>query len=192
MEFLLGQDKVVEFIKLHKGYDDIQALRASYQVKIFIRSIIYMFFIGIILWFTGHIKECLILFVTYKFYRANAGGIHIKGYIKCFISSLFIIAFTIFISKLIHLHLLLELLLILYVFIIWFFLVPQGTSQRPIRRTEEKKKLKIKMLLLILVTIAIRFIATDIYSLALWSLVITLTLITPLIYKIFKVKHDRM
>lgn len=188
----MGKDKVAEFIKLHKGYDDIQALRASYQVKIFIRSIIYMFLIGTILWFVGQLKECLILFITYKFYRANAGGIHIKGYIKCFVSSLFIIAFTIFISNLIHLHLLLELLLILYVFIIWFYLVPQGTSQRPIRRAEEKKKLKTKMLLLILLTIAIRFINTNIYSLALWSLVITLTLITPLIYKVLKVKHDRM
>jgi accessory gene regulator protein AgrB len=188
----MENDKIAEFVKQHKGYDDIQALRASYQVKIFIRSIIYMILIGIILWFAGLIKECAILFLTYKFYRANAGGIHIKGYIKCFISSLFIIAFTILLTKLIPLNLVLELILIVYVLLIWFFLVPQGTSQRPIRRTEEKRKMKTTMLVLILLTVTIRFLNTYIYSLALWSLVITLTLITPLVYRILKVRHDRM
>lgn len=181
-----------EFIKEHKNYDDLQAKRASYQFKIFLRSMLYTVAILIVFYFIGILKEGLILYVFYKLFRENAGGIHIKNYLICFIFSFLLLLFTILLAKYIALNTYLEVALFSYILIIWFKLVPQGTSQRPIRRVEEKRNMKFKMFVLILITFILRFLSLDIYKLGLWSLVLTLTMILPFVYKLFHVKHDRV
>jgi accessory gene regulator B len=181
-----------EFIKEHKKYDDLQAKKAAYQLKIFLRSMLYTVLILFIFYFLGIFTEGLILYIFYKLYRENAGGIHIKNYIICFIFSFLLLLITVLLTKFIVLSIYLEILIYSYILLIWFKLVPQGTSQRPIRRVEEKRKMKFKMFVLILVTFSLRFIYFDIYKLGLWSLVLTLTMILPLVYKLFHVKHDRI
>lgn len=188
----MTNEQMVDFIKEKKNYDDLKAIKAAYQVRLFKRSLIYSVLLGIILGFMGLLKECLILFVLLKLYRTNSGGIHVTGYIKCFVFSFVILISTIALSKFISINIYIEVIMLLYIAAIWYFFVPQGTSQRPIRKAEEKKKMKYTMLGFILMTIAFRFISTYIYSLALWALVITLTLTTPPMYRLFRVKHDRI
>lgn len=188
----MTNDQMVEFIKEHKNYDDLKAIKAAYQVRLFKRSFIYAILLGIILGFMGLLKECLILFVLLKLYRTNSGGIHVKGYVKCFVFSFLILISTIVLSKLVSLNIYIEAVMYLYIFAVWYFFVPQGTSQRPIRKEEEKSRMKYIMLVLIILTIVVRFINTFVYSLALWALAITLLLTTPLAYRLFRVKHDRI
>ena len=182
----------VSFIKQRKEYDHISAVRAAYQTRIFVRSMIYMVIIALIMYLCGLLPECLLLFVALKLYRENAGGIHIQGYIKCFIFSLLSIWLTILMSTLLPAQGLIELILVVYSSIIWYVYVPQGTSQRPIRKKEEKKKMKLSFGILIILTLITRFINVSVYSLLLWALVLVLTMITPIVYKLFKVTHDRV
>jgi accessory gene regulator protein AgrB len=183
---------LVNFIEQNKNYDHISAVRAAYQTKIFIHSIIYMLIIAVIMYFCGLLPECLILFVALKLYRENAGGIHLHGYIKCFVFSLLSIGVSILLSDILPVKGFLEVLLLTYSVIIWYLYVPQGTSQRPIRKAKEKKRMKQVFCILIIFTFMIRFINTQIYSLVLWAMVLVLTFITPIVYKLLKVKHDRI
>lgn len=188
----MSKESLVDFIERNKDYDHLSAVRAAYQTRIFIHSFIYMFIIAVIMYSCGLLPECLILFVAYKLYRENAGGIHIHGYIKCFVSSLLCIGITILLSTVLPAKGYIEMLLMAYSFIIWYLYVPQGTSQRPIRKTAEKKRMKLVFFILIIFTLIFRFINTQIYSLLLWAMAIVLTLITPMIYWLLKVKHDRI
>ena len=182
----------VNFIEQRKNYDHITAVRAAYQTKIFIRSLIYMVIIAIIMYLIGLLPECLLLFVALKLYREIAGGIHVHGYIKCFVFSLLSIWLTIILSTLIPAKGLVELILMAYSVLTWLFYVPQGTSQRPIRKTEEKKRMKLTFGFLLILTFAVRFLNLQIYSLLLWAMVLVLTMITPILYKLLKVNHDRV
>jgi len=188
----MNNSGMVEFIMEHKKYDEVKAIKAAYQVRLFVRSLIYAILLAIILGFMGLLRECLILFVLLKLYRGSAGGIHVTGYVQCFVFSFLILTVTVVLSRLVHLNIYMESVLFMYIASIWYFFIPQGTSQRPVRKADEKKKMKLVMLILIVLTIALRFINVYIYSLALWALVITLTLTTPLAYRLFRVKHDRI
>lgn len=188
----MSKINLVNFIEQNKNYDHISAVRAAYQTKIFIRSMIYMVIIAVIMYFFGLLPECLILFVAFKLYRENAGGIHIHGYIKCFVFSFLSVGITILLSVILPVKGLLEVLLMIYSILIWYLFVPQGTSQRPIRKVEEKKRMKQIFCILIILTFMVRFINTQIYSLILWAMVLVLTLITPVVYKLLKVNHDRI
>lgn len=188
----MNKQAMIDFIKEHKGYDDKQAIKAAYQVRLFIHLMIYVVLIGAILGVMGYLKEALIVFVAMKFYRGNAGGIHLKGNISCFIWSLLIISGIIFMSLYVGGTLILEIVLLLYILVIWYLYVPQGTSQRPLRREDEKKKMKTTMLVLILLTVGVRFINETVFLLCLWSLFVTVTCTTPVLYKVAKVKYDRV
>jgi len=187
-----SNEKLVEFIKRYKGYDELQALKAAYQTRLFIRSLIYTVIIGTIIALLGYAKEVVLVFVCYKSFRQSAGGIHVKGIIKCFVLSFITIFGTILLDKYVHLTVYVEIILWIYSIFIWYLLVPQGTSQRPIRKEDEKRKMKIATAVLMVVVALIRVFNYEIYKLSLWSMVITLSFVTPIAYKVFKVKHDRL
>lgn len=187
----MDHNQLKEFIKEKKGYDELQATKAAYQLRLFIHSLLYTVLIGIVLAIMGWLKEFIVVFIACKLCRENCGGIHIKGYIKCFVVSLVLVLLITVLSKIIDLHWFMEVGLYLYAIIIWYKYVPQGTSQRPIRREEEKRYMRRNMLLIILITFPIRFINYEVYSILLWALVISLTAIVPISYKIFNVQHDR-
>ncbi|MDD3172508.1 MAG: accessory gene regulator B family protein [Herbinix sp.] len=188
----MTNEQMIEFIKDHKNYNDLKAMKAAYQVRLFKRSLVYTVLLGIILGFMGLLKECLILFVFLKLFRTNSGGIHVTGQIKCFVFSFLILISAIGLSRFISLNIYIEAILYMFIAAVWYILIPQGTSQRPFRKAEEKRKMKYTMLVLIVITFALRFVNTEIYTLALWALVITFVLTTPPIYSLFRVKHDRI
>lgn len=181
-----------QFIKLHKNYDDLQAKKAAYQVRLFGRTILYSLGFAILFYFLGYLKECVILFLFYKLYRGNAGGIHLKGHISCFLYSFLLLFATVQFARYIPLLPLVEIALALFILVTWYVYVPQGTSQRPIRRTNEKKHMKNTMLLYIILTFLLRFFNQQLYALGLWSLTFTLLMILPIVYNLFQVKHDRI
>ncbi|ABX43221.1 hypothetical protein Cphy_2861 [Lachnoclostridium phytofermentans ISDg] len=76
--------------------------------------------------------------------------------------------------------------------ILWYRYVPQGTYARPIRKMELKKELKFKFFIAMVLTFSIRFLWMEIYSMCLFSMLLILSLTTPMAYKIFKVQHDRI
>jgi len=188
----MKNDSTIEFIKKHKGYDDKQSLKAAYQVGLFKRAILYNMIILAIMSLLGLFKECMVLFVMFKLFRENTGGIHLVGHIKCLMYSTAVIVVAILLAKFIDMSIHLEIVVYTYIILTWWLFVPQGTSQRPIRKEKEKQKMKRTTLILILMTIALRFMSIHIYELAIWSLSLTLLFTTPIAYKIFKVKHDRM
>ena len=175
-----------------KGYEPKRAKRAVYQTKIFLRSLLFSTLIAFILFWFHSLKEALIIIILLKLYRGYSGGIHIKNYLLCFVSSLLLVGGTIAITKALPLTFEIEIVLWLINLFLWFQYVPQGTDARPIRKKEEKSKMKLYFFLSMLLTFTIRFLWKDIYSMCLYSMLFTLLLITPAAYYLFRVKHDRV
>lgn len=174
-----------------KGYEAKRAKRAVYQTKIFLRSLIFSALIAFIfLWFHS-LKEAVIVIILLKLYRGYSGGIHIKNYVLCFISSLLLVSGIIVITKVLSLTIELEIILWLINLFLWYRYVPQGTDARPIRKKEEKRKMKLFFFLGMLLTFGSRFLWKDVYIICMFTMFFTLLLITPIAYRIFKVQHDR-
>lgn len=176
----------------NKGYEPIRAKRAVYQTKNFLRSLLYLLLISFILFWFHCLKEAVITMIILKLYRSHSGGIHLKNYLICFFTSLLLVCAIIAITKALPLTIELEIILWLINIFLWYRYVPQGTSARPIRKMDEKKKLKLNFFFRMVVTFSIRFIWLEIYSMCLFSMLFTLLLITPIAYDIFKVQHDRI
>ncbi len=172
-------------------YTELKAMKAEYQIKLFIRLCINCTLLGIIMAFLGFLYEYAILLVAYKLYRSAALGIHLKGKIACFIASFIVLAIPILLYQSIHMYWLLELILWLIILSICIIYIPQGSSSRPLRSKELKKKLKFQFGIYLMLTMAFRFINSDIYNLSLWALLLTALLTTPIAYLVFGVKHDR-
>lgn len=187
----MDSQKMVEFIKENKGYDEKKAIRAAYQTRLFISSLKYLIPIAVALGLMGYLKETIIIFIAMKFYRENAGGVHIKNGAVCFITTLTSICGIILASKYFN-NTVLEIVLLIYIIAIWYIYVPQGTSQRPLRHESEKQKMKKTMAILIIITIAIWGINIEVFRLCLWSLVLTVSCTTPVAYRITRAKYDRM
>ncbi|HCL02565.1 MAG TPA: hypothetical protein DHW61_09140 [Lachnoclostridium phytofermentans] len=175
-----------------KGYEPIRAKRAVYQTKNFLRSLIFSLLIAFILFWFHCLEEAVIAMIVLKLYRSNSGGIHVKNYLVCFFSSLLLVGAIIVITKLVPLTIQLEIILWLINLFLWYRYVPQGTAARPIRKMVEKKEMKFKFFIAMVLTFLIRFLWMEIYSMCLFSMLLILLLTTPMVYKIFKVQHDRI
>lgn len=175
-----------------KGYEAKRAKRAVYQTKIFLRSLLFsLLIVFILLWF-GYLKEAILVIILLKLYRSYSGGIHIKNYLLCFISSLLMVGGIIAIAKFLPLTMEAEIVLWLISIFLWYRYVPQGTDARPIRKLEEKRKMKLYFLFGMILTFFSRFLWVELYNMCLYSMIVTLLLITPMAYLIFKVQHDRV
>lgn len=190
-------EKLEQMLIREKNYTPLQAKKAAYQTRITIRSFIFTLILALILSNFGYFKETILLFIFYKLFRSSMGGLHLHGKITCFIFSLATILITIFLYRNIDFHayhsygVYLEISFWLYIIILWIKYVPRGTSQRPFRKKEEIRKLKILSCIYLLLLFGSRWINFDFYSLDLFSALITITLTTPILYKIFGVKTDR-
>jgi len=180
-----------EFIQTHKGYDKKRAIRAAYQTRIMLRSFLYTFLIILMSAFMGHLKSALISFVFIKFFRGSSGGIHVKGYFKCFILSFLILSSIVVAKNVIPLNNGIEVFIWIFNIVVWYLYVPQGTAQRPIVNSLEKNRMKYSVLIYGVVIFVLRFINFEVYTIGLFSFLMTMLLVLPPAYTLFQVQHNR-
>ena len=188
----ISYDDLEQLLIEKKGYDAKKAKKSVYQMRIFLRSLVFSLLITVILMWFRCFKEAVVVMIILKCYRSYSGGIHIKNYVVCFVSSLLLVGGIITLQKCLSIKLEAELILWGIGIYLWFRYVPQGSSARPIRNKLEKNKMKRSFLIVMVITASIRFFNDEIYELCLYSMLVTLLLITPLSYRFFKVKHDRI
>lgn len=188
----ISYDDLEQLLIEKKGYDAKKAKKSMYQMRIFLRSLVFTFLITVILMWFRCFKEAVVVMIILKCYRSYSGGIHIKSYMVCFVCSLLVVGGIIAFEKCLVITLEEELFIWGIGIYLWFRYVPQGSSVRPIRNALEKKRMKRSFLIVMVITASIRFFNHGIYELCLYSMFVTLLLITPLSYRIFKVRHDRI
>lgn len=191
MEQVFSVEKIQKFILKNTSCTEKEALKKAYQTRMMIVSILFTIPILIVVAFTGRFFECLFILLLCKLIREQIGGIHVKGYLPCFLVSIVFIGSIFGLNEYITLQIPIEVVLALWIAYASIRYVPRGTSYRPITKKDEIKKMRIRYVLLLLLLVLSRFFFISLYPLFLWTISIMLLTVTDLAYRLFHVSTYR-
>ena len=191
MDTIFSVERIQHFIQVNTSHSEKEALKMAYQTRMMIVSILFTVPVLIAVSFTGQLPECAIILITAKLIREQIGGIHVKGYLKCFSCSAIIIFFCLWLSEHVTLTPTIEILLFFWILLVSIRYVPRGTSYRPITKPEEIRKLRIRFFLILIVILVARFFLSVLYPMLLWTVSIMLLTVTNTAYQVFHVKTHR-
>lgn len=139
----------------------------------------------------GFLKEYLYICFLCKMIRGAVGGVHVRSKLVCWSSSLLIIICSLLIGNLVFLPIWVECLVWLFLFVVWYKLVPQGSEQRPLRNMLENKRRKYVTLIYMVVCALVRFVSLKYYLMFISCFVFSYLLLLPITYRLACIKHDR-
>lgn len=184
--------KCLKYIKKHTNYSEVELKEIEYglvSIYLTFSKLIVIFTISILL---GIIKETLIFLILFNVIRSTAFGLHAsKSWICLITSTIFFIGFpllSINISINIYIKAIIAILSAVYI----FKYAPADTQKRPI--INKKRRLIYKIISTIIATIYTSILLminnNFISNSLLFSLVLESFMISPIIYKIFKLPYN--
>lgn len=185
-------NKIVNYIKKYNNYsnDEIEIIKYGLEgIYLTITKVLIIIILSIIL---GIFKEVIIFLLLFNIIRSTAFGLHaIKSYI-CLISSTLIFILIpylcLYININIYIKSLISILCILYI----YKYAPSDTVKRPIVNRKRRLTYKtISTLICICYSFILLFIKNSFLSNALlFSMILECFMISPIIYKIFKLPYN--
>lgn len=189
-KFLIS--KCMNYIKSKTDYNDVKLKEIEYGLVGIYLTISKLIVIALIALLLGIMKETIIFLLLFNIVRATAFGLHASKSWMCLVSStIFFIGIplvSINISINIYLKLILAILSTIYI----FKYAPADTHKRPIVNKKRRKVYKIiSTIISIIYTILIIIIDNNFISnCLLFSLILESFMISPIIYKIFKLPYN--
>lgn len=185
-------NKSVNYIKKYNNYsnDEIEIIKYGLEgIYLTITKVLIIIILSIIL---GIFKEVIIFLLLFNIIRSTAFGLHAtKSYI-CLISSTLIFILIpylcLYININIYIKSLISILCILYI----YKYAPSDTVKRPIVNRKRRLTYKtISTLICICYSFILLFIKNSFLSNALlFSMILECFMISPIIYKIFKLPYN--
>lgn len=151
-----------------------------------------IFVIFVLAYFLGIIKETLLLLLTYNIIRTFAFGIHATKSIYCLITSLLLFIGGVYIVKYMSLNIYAKIIVSILLLICIYKYAPADTYKRPLINERKRKKYKvISTTLGIIYVILIIILNNNIISnYLLMGMLESVTMIHPLVYKMFNLPFD--
>lgn len=185
-------NSIMKFIKNNGNYDEIKLAEIKYGLEglyLTITKLIVIFGLAILL---NILKEVLIFLLIYNVIRTTSFGLHATKSWICLLSSTLIFIIVPLICKFVYLNIYIKIILGIILIILFYKNAPADTKKRPI--VNPKRRLFFKY---ISVIITIIFICLSIYlknnfmsNCFILSLVVQAFLISPLVYKIFRLPYN--
>ncbi len=142
-------------------------------------------------YFLKALKELLLILLFYGLLRLTGFGLHTKKSWHCWISSLIIFLLMPYLAKIIYIGVIMRIIISVLCIIYIGIYAPADTEKRPLIRSKRRITYKIICIVTAIVITIYQFftINTLIQNSIILSLILECIMISPLTYKIFKLKY---
>jgi len=184
-------NKAMNRVKKNSNYTEEKLAEIKYGLSTLYINITKTIVIFTLAYFLGIIKELLLILLFYGFLRLTGFGLHAKKSWQCWIGSLFTFLLLPFLVKVLSINVYVR-LIISFISIIYIAIyAPADTEKRPLIRKKRRIIYKIICTITAIVLTIYSFYAknTLIQNAIFFSLILECIMISPLTYKIFKLKY---
>lgn len=185
-------DYLTKKISVYKGYSEDEKEILVYGLESMYILITKTIGIFTIAYFLGLIKEVFLFTIIYNFIRMPSFGIHAKKSWMCWVSSIIIFISVPYTASIISIPTIGRALIGVFTIICIFKNAPADTEKRPIINKHLRDKYKFISTSIAILFSTLSLIATDQFfqNTFIFALVVQAFMISPLIYKIFKLPYD--
>lgn len=184
-------NKAMNHIKKKGNYSEEKLAEIKYGLSTLYINITKTIVIFTLDYFLGIIKELLLILLFYGLLRLTGFGLHAKKSWQCWIGSLFTFLLLPFLVKALTIKIYIRIIISILSIIFIAIYAPADTEKRPLIRKNRRILYKIICTITaIILTIYSFYIKnTLIQNSILFSLMLECIMISPLSYKIFKLKY---
>lgn len=189
-KFLIS--KCMNYIKKHTDYNKTKLAEIKYGLEAIYLTISKLIIISLLTLILGIFKEMIIYLIIYNIIRMPSFGLHAtKSWICLLTSSILFIGIP-YLSKILTIPLFIKLIIGIVGICLMFKNAPADTKKRPIVSKKRRKVYKTISTILALIFTVLSFIIKDNYisNCFIFALVMQNAMISPLIYKIFKLPYN--
>ena len=185
-------NKCINSIKKKKKYDEVEISKIKYGLEGIYLTITKILVIAIVAAILGILKEMIIYMCIFNILRTTSFGLHATKSWICLLSSTILFIGIPFLSIYVYIPLLFKIIIGIFGIIFMFKNSPADTKKRPI--VNKKRRKVYKILSTVLTTIFfIFFILTKnnfISNCLIFSIIMQNCMISPTVYKIFKLPYN--
>lgn len=184
-------NKAMNHIKKKGNYSEEKLAEIKYGLSTLYINITKTIVIFTLDYFLGIIKELLLILLFYGFLRLTGFGLHAKKSWQCWIGSLFTFLLLPFLVKVLSINIYVRLIISALSIIFIAIYAPADTEKRPLIRKKRRRIYKIicTITAIILTIYSFHIKNTLIQNAIFFSLILECIMISPLTYKIFKLKY---
>lgn len=184
-------NKAMNHIKKKGNYSEEKLAEIKYGLSTLYINITKTIVIFTLDYFLGIIKELLLILLFYGLLRLTGFGLHAKKSWQCWIGSLFTFLLLPFLVKVLSINIYVRIIISILSIIFIAIYAPADTEKRPLIRKNRRILYKIICTITAIVLTIYSFYIknTLIQNSILFSLMLECIMISPLSYKIFKLKY---
>lgn len=185
-------NKSINYIKKYNNYSDLKLAEIEYGLTGLYLTISKIIIVSIIAIILGIFKEMLIFMVFFNIIRTTAFGLHATKSWICLLSSILIFIIIPILCVNININLYLKIVIGIFQIIFICKNAPADTKKRPIVNRKRRHILKLISTInsIIFVTISVIIKNNFISNCLIFSLILENCLISPVIYKLFKLPYN--
>ena len=184
-------NKAMNHIKKKGNYSEEKLAEIKYGLSTLYINITKTIVIFTLDYFLGIIKELLLILLFYGLLRLTGFGLHAKKSWQCWIGSLFTFLLLPFLVKALTINIYIRIIISILSIIFIAIYAPADTEKRPLIRKNRRILYKIicTITAIILTIYSFHIKNTLIQNAIFFSLILECIMISPLSYKIFKLKY---
>ncbi len=185
-------DKTIKLIKENGNYTDEKLAEIKYGLEGLYLTISKLIIIALLAWLLGIFKEVVIFLIIYNVIRTTSFGLHAtKSWICLLSSTIIFIGFPIICKYLIfnnYIKLIIGLILILFI----YMNSPADTHKRPIVNPKRRLFFKYSSTFIAIIFVYCSILLNDNFlsNCFILSLLVQSFMISPTVYKIFKLPYN--
>ena len=185
-------NKQLSWIQKYNNYDDEKISIIKYGLESIYILITKSIVVLLVSYFLGLLKETLLFLLFYNCIRATAFGLHATKSWICLVSSVSIFIILPFICKVVIVPFIVKLILGLIGIIFIFKNAPADTYKRPIVNPKRRFILKLCSTFISITMVVCSIIINNnfISNSLIFSILLECLLISPTVYKFFKLPYD--
>ena len=182
----------INFISKYNCYSDTQIKEIKYGLEAIYLTITKVIIISIIAILLGIFKESLVFILFYNIIRLPSFGLHAKKSWICLVSSSILFLGIPYLSMILTIPIIIKSIIGIICIVFMFKNGPADTKKRPIVSKKRRSKLKF---ISVIITITYSFVAilinnNFISNCILFSLIMQNLMISPTVYRIFKLPYN--
>ncbi len=184
-------NKAMNHIKKKGNYSEEKLAEIKYGLSTLYINITKTIVIFTLDYFLGIIKELLLILLFYGLLRLTGFGLHAKKSWQCWIGSLFTFLLLPFLVKALTINIYIRIIISILSIIFIAIYAPADTEKRPLIRKNRRILYKLICTVTAIILTIYSFHTEDILiqNSILFSLMLECIMISPLSYKIFKLKY---
>ena len=184
-------NKAMKHIKKKGNYTEEKLAEIKYGLSTLYINITKTIVIFTLDYFLGILKELLLILLFYGLLRLTGFGLHAKKSWQCWIGSLFTFLLLPFLVKILTINIYVRLIISILSIIFILVYAPADTEKRPLIRKNRRIAYKIICTITAIILTIYSFYTKEllIQNSIFFSLILECIMISPLTYKIFKLKY---